>query len=98
MCQTKGTFHKRLFSHWKNYIIFLVIVKKIYLFLSIDHLLLGIFENLTKRTYGHYLKQVEKLRQKGLVSLEKIDVLYLSLFAMILFYPYLPLAASFYGA
>lgn len=33
-----------------------------------------------KRTYGHYLKQVEELRQKDIVSLGKIDELLLDAF------------------
>ena len=33
-----------------------------------------------KRTYGHYLKQVEVLRQNGLVSSGKIDELLLDAF------------------
>ena len=33
-----------------------------------------------RRTYGHYLKQVEELRQKGLVSSGKIDELLLDAF------------------
>ena len=35
---------------------------------------------LQKRTYGHYLKQVEELRQKDMVSSGKIDELLLDAF------------------